>query len=95
MPSQSVVPTDMKRSIQKQRSKLFRWTEAYAIFSVGVPICLMGMVGEHCRGQIALSTTADSKSLEETISSVLGSSFLSTLAPVNIDLTTTTTGGTV
>lgn len=42
--------------------------------------------GDDCREQIALQTTADSTTLRETISSMLGSNFRSTLAPVTIDL---------
>ena len=56
-----------------------------AIFSVGVRINLMDVVGR--KENTLLATTMNSTKLEQTISSVLGSKFLASVAPVSIDLT--------
>ncbi|CAB9504250.1 protein MutL [Seminavis robusta] len=75
---------DMERRITQHRSKLMRLMEAYAIFSVGVRINLMDVIDR--KETTLLGTTANSKKLEDTISSILGSKFLASVAPVTIDL---------
>jgi DNA mismatch repair protein PMS2 len=55
-----------------------------AIFSVGVRLNLMDMVGK--RENTLLATQLNTTSLQQTVSSVLGSKFLSTVMPITIDL---------
>eukprot|EP00980_Cylindrotheca_fusiformis_P012541 scaffold3079_cov119-Cylindrotheca_fusiformis.AAC.17 len=55
-----------------------------AIFQVGVAVNLIDIVGG--REDVALATSSTSSKLEETVSAVMGHKFLSTLAPVNLDL---------
>lgn len=77
---------DAIRRISQQRAKLVHWMEAYAIFSVGVKLHLMDMVGTSCRESTILCTTLNASTMEETISCVLGTKFLNTLCPLRVDL---------
>ena len=85
---------DMIRRISNQRGRLMRMMVGYAIFSVGVRINLMDMVvsGGGCRENALLATTFNSTSIQETISSVLGSKFLASLCSIFVDLTSAVTG---
>jgi DNA mismatch repair protein PMS2 len=79
---------DMIRRIAAQRGRLMKIVIGYAIFSVGVRINLMDMVGSggDCRESTLMATTFNSTSIQETISSVLGSKFLMGLGPICLDL---------
>lgn len=79
---------DMIRRITSQRGRLMKMMVGYAIFSVGVRINLMDMIvsGGNCRESTLLATSFNSTSIEETISSVLGSKFLLSLCSVCLDL---------
>jgi DNA mismatch repair protein PMS2 len=79
---------DMIRRIAAQRGRLMKIVIGYAIFSVGVRINLMDMIvsGGDCRESTLLATTMNSTSIQETISSVLGSKFLVALGPICLDL---------
>jgi DNA mismatch repair ATPase MutL len=56
-----------------------------AIFSLGVRINLMDVVDR--KETTLLATTGNSRKLDQTISSVLGSKFLASVAPISIDIT--------
>ena len=77
---------DMIRRIQAQRERLLRVLEGQAIFSVGVCITLMDIVGKVGKERILLSTTSNSTKLDDTISSIHGSKFLSRLCSFRVDL---------
>lgn len=74
----------LKEQISSQRAKLVSLVEAYAIFHPGVRIHLMDIVGRQCNERTVLSTAFNCTTLPETISSVLGSNFLDSLCPVDL-----------
>lgn len=88
MESLPVRRQDMERRILEQRNKLVKMMEGYAVFSVGVRINLIDIVGTSCKENIILSTPGNSTSIQETVSSVFGPNFLSNTCPISIDLTT-------
>jgi DNA mismatch repair protein PMS2 len=77
---------DMIRRIAAQRGRLMKIVIGYAIFSVGVRINLMDIIGSGGQESTLLATTFNSTSIQETISSVLGSKFLMCLGPICLDL---------
>lgn len=84
---------DMARNLPKQRGKMMKLMEAYAIFSTGVRFSVMDIMGVDCREVPLLATSSNSTSLRETISSVMGSKFLSGLTPFGANLDTVFTDG--
>jgi len=77
---------DLQSRISSERTKLVNWMESYAIFSVGVQIRLMDMVGKHCRESTLIATTLNAHTMRDNVSSVLGPGFVDSLCDVDIDL---------
>eukprot|EP00538_Stauroneis_constricta_P012706 CAMPEP_0119572938 /NCGR_PEP_ID=MMETSP1352-20130426/44872_1 /TAXON_ID=265584 /ORGANISM="Stauroneis constricta, Strain CCMP1120" /LENGTH=1181 /DNA_ID=CAMNT_0007622625 /DNA_START=673 /DNA_END=4218 /DNA_ORIENTATION=+ len=79
---------DMARRIRAERTKIFKLMQSYAIFHTGKRISLIDVVSSSSgsREDVAVATSQNSTKLQETISSVLGHNFLSTLTPLTIDL---------
>jgi DNA mismatch repair ATPase MutL len=73
-----------RRTIKKQYQKALKVIQAYALFAVGVKIILSNTTNG--TRQIVLSTQQTSK-LEENISMLFGSKFLSSLMPFSVELT--------
>mmetsp|Transcript_36023 Transcript_36023/g.43396 ORF Transcript_36023/g.43396 Transcript_36023/m.43396 type:complete len:1051 (-) Transcript_36023:88-3240(-) len=81
---------DFLKRIKLQRNQMVRMLQGYAIFSLGVRISLTDVIknGMSCKSDLKMVTSASSTKLEDTISSVLGPTFLSGLTKFrSIDLT--------
>jgi DNA mismatch repair protein PMS2 len=76
---------ELIRSIKKQFQKLLKVIQAYAVISTGVKIVVTD-ISKSSR-QVILATQSSSQ-LGDNISSVFGSTFLSTLVPVSVEVTT-------
>ena len=79
---------DLEQRIQQHRSKLVTVMQGYAIFSTGVRINVMDMVKQkrNIRESTLLATAFNNKSLQDTVSSVLGTKFLASMTPIAVDL---------
>lgn len=79
---------DMKKRLKSQRSRLIKILQGYAILTVGTRFNVID-VNEGNKGVKKIETklaTSASKSLRQTVSSVLGVKFLSGLCEINIDI---------
>jgi len=78
---------DLVRRIQTERTKLFKLVEAYGIFNVGVSFHLMDIGGRHNhREDVGLVTSSNSKSIQETASSLLGPVFVKGTTSLEVSL---------
>ena len=82
---------DLEQRIQQHRARLVQTVLAYAVFATGVRLHLMDIVvpqqnQQHAKEKTILATAANSQTLRETVSSVLGAKFLAGLVDVEIDL---------
>jgi DNA mismatch repair protein PMS2 len=77
---------DLMRRIRGERTKIFKLIEAYGIFNVGVCFQLLDIVssGSGSREDTMLATSANSETLEETVSTLLGRKFLQSMTPVEV-----------
>lgn len=79
---------DMKKRLGAQRARLFKLLQGYAVLNVGTRFNVVD-VSEGKKGSKKMVTklaTSASKSLKQTVSSVLGAKFLSGLCELNIDI---------
>lgn len=76
---------DLEQRIQHHRSKLIQLVTGYAIFSTGVRVNLMD-ISSAGKEKTVLSTTLNSASLQDTVSSVIGAKFLVNMSTISIDL---------
>ena len=82
---------DFLTRLGTQRTRLLRRMESYFLFCPGISMHLMDMIGTDyfdSRERTLMQTTAASKTLAETVSSVLGPKVVASLCPVELDLTT-------
>lgn len=77
---------DMIKRIKAQRAKLVSLVQGYAILCLGVRFNLMDIVGKSHKEETKLRTSNTSTTVEQTISSILGSKFLSGMTRIKIDL---------
>jgi DNA mismatch repair protein PMS2 len=81
---------DLIKRIKNQRQKLIKLIQAYAVLCVGINFTLTDVTGavgsSTSKTEIKLSTSEKSKSIQETVSSVLGSKFCQGLCPFHLDL---------
>lgn len=81
---------DFIKRIKQQRQKLIKLIQSYAVLCVGINFTLTdvtGVVGSSTsKTEIKLSTSEKSKSIQETVSSVLGSKFCQGLCAFHLDL---------
>jgi len=81
---------DFTKRIKSQRAKMLKLLQGYAIMCLGVKFTLIdvkGKVGSNSfKTEIKLATSINSRNLEDTVSSVLGSKFLSGLCDIKVDL---------
>lgn len=75
---------DFTKRIKSQRQRLLKLIQGYAVLCVGVKFSLIDV--KKGKSDVILSTTATSRSVENTVSSVLGAKFLMGLIRINIDL---------
>jgi len=90
--------TDLMRRIKAQRARLMKMMQGYAILCLGVRFNLIDVVSSSssssnssaakklAKSDVKLQTSERSVRFEETVSSVLGSKFLSGLCRTRIDL---------
>eukprot|EP00550_Attheya_septentrionalis_P011813 CAMPEP_0198304578 /NCGR_PEP_ID=MMETSP1449-20131203/57472_1 /TAXON_ID=420275 /ORGANISM="Attheya septentrionalis, Strain CCMP2084" /LENGTH=1167 /DNA_ID=CAMNT_0044007103 /DNA_START=237 /DNA_END=3740 /DNA_ORIENTATION=+ len=82
---------DMIKRIKAQRAKMLRLMQSYAILCRSIRFNLIDITGEvgssKSRSEVKLATSASSKNIEQTVSSVLGSKFLAGLTRLHVDLT--------
>lgn len=80
---------DFERRIQHHRSRLIQTVLGYAVFSTGVKIHLMDIVVSQKKSpeKTLLTTAVNSKTVRDTVSSVLGPKFLAGMVDIEIDLT--------